>query len=382
MQNLASIALSDTLRGLRGELSARKFAERAPRCMVAVMATALAIYLARWLGLHEIWWSAVCAFAITGQDMKTSLNQGTQQMLGTLGGTAFGAILANHVGSEPGLFVLSITCIAATGLYLATSRASSYMWILSTSLAIYVIVSNHASVGERTTLMAETLSWNAIVGSAAYWGVNRVFNRFTTSIGLPSASPVSAFPSPPSAPFDVAFLRKRNVFAGTLTTSILAYFAYRYPADGFAQAMTTALVILVVPLDIHRDRSMYMVAMRLVHRLLGCLLGSVIACVVLPVATDNMLCCAIALCFAIWFSCHLRFGDSSIAYAGTQFGAVVILAFVHDSIWFSDEAGLAYARLAGIVSGAIALTVVLVVVGSLFSYARFARTEAPKCKSA
>src|ERR1700735_2210804 len=89
-QNLIWTALSDTLRALRSELSREKALEHAPKCMAAVIATALAVYVSHWLGLREIWWSAVCAFAITGQDMRTSLNQGAQQILGSVGGTVVG----------------------------------------------------------------------------------------------------------------------------------------------------------------------------------------------------------------------------------------------------------------------------------------------------
>jgi Fusaric acid resistance protein-like len=371
MQNLVGTVLSDTLRALRSELSCERGLEHAPKCTAAVIATALAVYVSHWLGLREIWWSAVCAFAITGQDMKTSLNQGMQQILGTVGGTAVGLVLSYYVVANVGLFVISITCVAAIGLYLATSRAASYMWILATALAIYVISAAHSSTG--TLAIARALSANAIVGTAAYWGVNQVYNRVMSAAGLLRATPEAVPAMPSGASFDIAFVRARNVLVGTLTTSVLAYLAYRYPVDGFAQAMTTALVILVIRLDVHRDRSTYVVVLRMFHRLLGCFLGSVMACVALPIASGNMFYCTIALCIAIWFSCHLRFGDTNIAYAGTQSGAVVILAFVHDQIWFSDQTGLAYARLTGIASGTIALAIMLAVVGSLFSCSRFSK---------
>jgi hypothetical protein len=52
---------------------------------------------------------------------------------------------------------------------------------------------------------------------------------------------------------------------------------------------------------------------------------------------------------------------------------VIILAFVHDQIWFSDQTSLAYARLTGIASGTIALVLVLAVVGGLLSRSRFSK---------
>jgi hypothetical protein len=370
MQNLLLTTLVRTLSALRGELSLDRAVARAPKCIAAVTATVLAAYLAYWFGLHEIWWSAVCAFAITGQDEKTSLNQGSQQIAGTIGGTALGLIVSRFVDGEPSFFILSITSIAATGLYLATSRTAGYMWILSTSLAIYVIAATRTNPDTSTIAMVEALSLDAVVGSVTYWAVNGLYNRVISEAALPESAALLASPVIVSTPFNMTFLRVRNVFAGTLTTSVLAYFAYRYPVDGFAQAMTTAVVILVVPLHVHRDRSMYMVVSRMFHRFLGCLLGSVMAYFVIPIAAGNAACCTIALCFVIWISCHFRFGDSSIAYVGTQSGAVIILAFVHDTVWFNDMIGVAYGRLIGIVAGTIALAIVLVIVGA-FSYPRF-----------
>jgi uncharacterized membrane protein YgaE (UPF0421/DUF939 family) len=375
MKDLALIVLSETLRGLRGELSVARLIDRAPACVAAVAAIVLAAWLAHWCGLHEIWWSAVCAFAITGQDRKTSLNQGIQQILGTAGGTAFGLMLSRYVDSASVLFVVSITCIATVGLYMATSRAASYMWILATSLAIYMIVSSHASPDASGIATAKALSLNAVIGSITYWCVNGIVSRVRIGTGSPRTEDVASSTAIATTRFDVTLLRARNVFAGALTTCMLAYFAWRYPVDGFAQAMTTALVILVVPLHIHRERSMYMVVLRMFHRLLGCLLGSVIGCVLLPVAATNAIYCTVALCAAIWFCCHLRFGGAGIAYAGTQAGAVVILAFVHDNVWFNDMVDIAFERLIGIVAGTIALALVLAMVSSVISGSRFSRAS-------
>jgi hypothetical protein len=77
--------------------------------------------------------------------------------------------------------------------------------------------------------------------------------------------------------------------------------------------------------------------------------------------------CVIALFALLWLACHFRFGNLNISYAGTQCGAVVILAFVHDRTWLSDNIQAAFSRLFGVMAGIVVLTMVLAVAGRAFS---------------
>jgi len=53
----------------------------------------------------------------------------------------------------------------------------------------------------------------------------------------------------------------------------------------------------------------------------------------------------------------------------------VILAFVHDNVWFNDMVDIAFERLIGIVAGTIALALVLAMVSSVISGSRFSRAS-------
>ncbi len=367
MQNIALTAVSNTLRGFRNEVSLSKVLKRAPKCADAMLSTILAVYVAHWIGLGEIWWAAICAFSLTGLDLKAAANQGIQQIAGTICGAALGWVLSQYVASQIGWFVFSITCLSATGLYLATSRAASYMWILCTALAIFMIAAVHAHSETNPLAVVEALCINAVVGTTAYWAISALSRSVLRTPDHPkdvaAVSPDASFATSP----DRTLSRLRHTVAGAATLSVLAYLAYRYPLDGFAQAMTTALVTLLVPLDVKGAWSLYAVVLRMCHRLLGCFFGSIIVLAVMPFTAGHMLECMIALCISIWLACHFRFGDLNISYVGTQLGAVVILAFVHDTVWLSDDVGVAYDRLIGVASGIVALAVVLALVSSVFS---------------
>lgn len=376
MKNIALTAVLNTLRGFHTELSLAKVFERAPRCADAMLSTVLAVYVAHWIGLGEVWWAAICAFSLTGLELKAAASQGMQQIAGSVCGAFIGWVLSQHVAGEVGLFVVSITCLSVVGLYLATSRAASFMWILCTALAIFMIAAVHAHTETDPLAVVKALSVNAVAGTTAYWmisALSRIVLRLSgrrTGIAAPapSASPVtSASPSGPTLG------RLRHTIVGAATLSVLAYFAYQYPLDGFAQAMTTALVTLLVPLDVRGAWYLDAVVLRMCHRLLGCLFGSVIVLAVMPFTAGHMVYCMIALCASIWVACHLRFADLNISYVGTQLGAVVILAFVHDTVWLSDDVSVAYDRLIGVASGIVALAVVLGLVSSIFSSGPFTR---------
>jgi hypothetical protein len=363
--NIALSVIVNTLHGLRDELTLAKLTGRTRQCTVASLATVATVYIAHWLRLDQIWWPVICAFSLTGLELKASLLQGVQQIAGTLCGAVIGGLLSGYVAEQVGLFVLCVMFLSAGGLYLATSRAASYMWILSTVLAIFMIASAHTRSVLDPQRMVLMLFAGAMVGTAAYWVVCSLADALSRITGHKprAAVPAAAQSAGPGSTLG----RLRHTAAAAVTLSVLAYLVWRYPLEGFAQAMTTALVTLLVPLDVSGAWSPYAVALRMCHRLLGCLAGTVLVLAALPLTAGNMHYCVIALFVLVWLTCHFRFGDLNISYAGTQCGAVVILAFVHDGTWLSDNVQAAFSRLIGVAAGIVVLTMVLAVASRAFS---------------
>jgi hypothetical protein len=373
MSSTLLLALNNTLHAFIGELSWHTLARRTRRCLNAVLATLLAVCAARYFNLPEIWWAAICAFSLTGLALSVALDLGVQQIIGTFGGTVFGYMLSRYAAYDIATFVLLIACLSAAGLYLATKRSAGYMWILATALAIYMMSASHAGGSVDLRVMAEALWINALIGTTAYLFVtalSHVLRSASRRLGQDTASVLQAPHAGVTRPSSEPNLgRVRHTIIGAVTLSILALLAWRYPIDGFAQAMITALVVLVVPVDPHGGWSLYGVVLRMCHRLLGCLAGCVVVFGVVPWVAGSLAYCLVALCVFVWLSSYLRFGHADVSYVGTQLGAVVILAFVHDRTWISDDISVAYHRLLGVVAGNIALAIVLAVVGGVFGLA-------------
>jgi hypothetical protein len=356
------LALRNTFAGFRAELSSRTFLARLRRCTEAVLATLIAIYASRSFGLSEIWWAAICAFSLTGLALGAAFDLGVQQIAGTFGGTVTGVLLSRFAAHDVAQFVLLMACLSAAGLYLATKRSAGYMWILSTALALYIVATTHAQPAADLRGVAQAMWLNALLGTTAYLGVTLLGAGMMSVLGVRDPEAEAASPAVVHALTDRTLGRVPHTLIGAITLSVLAYFAWRYPADGFAQAMTTAIVVLMVPVDAQGTWSLYSVVQRMCHRLLGCALGFFVVFGVLPLTAGSVASCLLAVGVFVWLSCYLRFGHSNISYAGTQFGAVVILTFVHDRLWLSDDVGLAYQRLVGIVAGNVALAIILLLV--------------------
>jgi len=124
----------------------------------------------------------------------------------------------------------------------------------------------------------------------------------------PESGPVMAH-----APTGDEFDRVRHAMIGAIALSALAYLTSRYPPDGFPQAMTAALVVLMVPVDAHGTWLPYRVVQRMCHRLLGCGLGCVVVLAVLPLTAGSLTYSLIAVCLLLWLACYVHFGHCDIS---------------------------------------------------------------------
>lgn len=154
--------------------------------------------------------------------------------------------------------------------------------------------------------------------------------------------------------------RATHRLIGTITFGVLSCLAWCYPLDGFPQAMTTALVVLMVPVSAQGARSPYQVVQRMCHRLLGCARGCLVVFAVFPSTAGSITDCLLAVCIF------------DISYVGTQLGTLIIQAFVHDGVRLSDNVAVAYHRLIGIAAENVALAVTLIVV-TVISFRQFGR---------
>lgn len=139
---------------------------------------------------------------------------------------------------------------------------------------------------------------------------------------------------------------------------ILASLAYAWNLPGFAQAMVTAIAVLILPASALGTPTRKPIAERMTQRLLGCLLAGGVSLALLPLLGDHAFACVIALCAGVWPGCHVQTGTQGASYVGRQFGIAFIMVFVQDHHWSADPMP-ALTRFAGILCGIAVLSAVM-----------------------
>jgi len=153
-------------------------------------------------------------------------------------------------------------------------------------------------------------------------------------------------------------MRKRLAWQGAWSVMILASLAYTWNLSGFAQAMVTAVAVLILPASALGKPTRKPVAERMIQRFIGCLLAGAVSLALLPLVGDNALACMVALCAGVWMGCHVQTGTQGASYVGRQFSIAFIMVFVQDHHWSSDPMP-ALMRLVGILGGIVVLSAVM-----------------------
>jgi hypothetical protein len=141
---------------------------------------------------------------------------------------------------------------------------------------------------------------------------------------------------------------------GALAIVILAALTYILHLPGFAQAMVTAIAVLILPAGLPADRTRQPVMEKMVQRVAGCLLAGALAVALLPLVQGQAILCVLTLSVGVWTGCHVQTGREGASYVGRQFTIAFIMVFVQDHHWSADPLP-ALMRLSGILTGIVAL---------------------------
>jgi hypothetical protein len=178
----------------------------------------------------------------------------------------------------------------------------------------------------------------------------------------PASGTAAAVAASHAAPIPPATTRHTRAVIGAqagVSGAILAGLAYAFELPGFAQALVTAIAVLILPAASLAGRPLASVAQRMVQRVAGCLLAGVCGVALLPLTNGHTAPCLLALSAGVWAGCHVQTGSEGASYIGRQFAIAFIMVFVQDHQWSADPVP-AMLRLAGISAGIAVLTCVMV----------------------
>lgn len=349
--------------------------ERATFGAEAMLSVALSVAAANALHLTDTWWAAISGFAVMQTSFAGSVQRAAHRILGTLIGAALGTVVGPLIGDRPWLFVPVLGAIGGVTVYQANGPRAAYAWVLGGVTALMVTYEAHKLASLRSTesfaalrvaeVMVGTLAC-LLVASVFHFGPKQYAKHRPQSVSSgASAAGESAAPCAPVPPLPPETLRPTRMllgWQGALAIAILAVLTYVLHVPGFAQAMVTAIAVLILPAGLSADRTQQPVMEKMVQRVAGCLLAGSLGVALLPLMQGQAILCMLALSAGVWIGCHVQTGREGASYVGRQFTIAFIMVFVQDHHWSADPVP-ALMRLSGILTGIVVLAAVMLATG-------------------
>lgn len=307
---------------------------RAREPLKAVLSVLLAVTVAAVLRLDDLSWAAFSGYMVMRADLAESIPRGLMRTAGTVGGALVGLLLAPTVADTPVLLMLGLFAVSWIGTFQALTSRYSYAWLFFGLTAGLVMTEALAAPG-NVVHFAGTRVAEIVAGTGSCLIVASLF----ASAGAPAGTGAPRNPAPTS-PFtglrdavQEAWRRENGPLRAHSTRTALAVgllpVVWRwFSIEDFSQTAVTSYVVMIVPAAAVLERRHSTIYERMVHRTLGCLLGSGTAIVCLGILSNFMLPGILALCAGIWIGYHIQIGTEGISYLGTQFVLGFLITFI------------------------------------------------------
>jgi uncharacterized membrane protein YccC len=323
---------------------ARFTGHRASYCTRTALSVVLAVTLAQWASLDDVWWAAISGFMASQATRPASFQRsivriGATAAGATIGFVAMGLVAYDHVAL---CFFLFVT--GTIGVLGMSVSEHGYAWLLGGLTANMVVMMAMNDPAQTPFIALDRLA-EVTLGCLA-----------AAVMALMLAPPVKDAPAAVHAPGWTDLLGARwpaveHGLRSGITIMLLPVIWNLFDLPSLSQMAITVVAVMAVPVALDDPRAAGRTVIgRAELRLLGCLCGGVfgLACLALPVDVYPLW---LAVLFAgVWICAHVGTSERSISYAGIQACIVFIVTLVQgpgppDSILPGVE------RFAGITGG-------------------------------
>jgi uncharacterized membrane protein YccC len=311
--------LADIAREIR---EARLTGHRAAYCTRTALSVVLAVTLAQWASLEDVWWAGISGFMASQATRPASIQRsivriGATAAGATIGYFAMGLIAYDHVALCLFLFVSGT--IGVLGMSVSDH---GYAWLLSGLTANMVIMMAMNDPSQTYAIAVGRLE-EVTVGCAA-----------AAAMALTLSPPAGDAPAASPAPGWTDLLGARwpaveHGLRSGVTIMLLPVIWNLFDLPSLSQMAITVVAVMAVPVALDDPRAAGRTVIgRAELRLLGCLCGGVVgvACLALPV--DNYPLWLTVLFAGVWICARVGSSERSISYAGIQACIVFIVTLV------------------------------------------------------
>lgn len=314
--------IGDTLVGYGRELA--ELGEdpvRTRQGIVAACSVMLATYLALLLEVQSPWWAAISGFMSLMSTGGGSVRRGLLRLSGTAAGALLGFIMARWLPYDH--FALYLFLAATTMLGVIAMQVSPHglAWLFLTITSTMVLLDGLSNPEQSVT--------------TAYYRLFEVGIGVTATIIVANLLQDWHREPPPQAPGWRHLLGAQwpavlhGIRSAIAVDAVLAIWILIDLPEVAEMAITVAVVMSApIVADAGGLGTRHAVAVRSLHRFMGCLLGGLMALGCLALDVDSFIWWLAMIGGAVWVGMQVQMGKHGVGYVGTQAAFVFIVTLI------------------------------------------------------
>ncbi len=310
----------------------------------------LAILLGHLAGVQHVGWAAFSGYIVMRSNVRDSFARGCLRVLGTCIGAGCALLVLHYLHLQTHAQAVLLGIVGSLTLYLTLVGRHGYAWLLG-GLTYAMVILAGLQTPDKIELFAWSRLLEVLLGTSACVLVSALSTYAIRNRWLPKAPD-----TPTSEPLALALWQTsalRHALQGGLALALLSLMAGWKIGVDISQAAITILAVMVVPLDRLSEASKA-VSRRLLHRMLGCLLGGGLAALLLLLGQGSLWLILAGVAIGVLIGRHIENGPLGIGYLGMQFALAFLVVMVPDHYDHIDPV-VSMERLGGILLGFIVL---------------------------
>ena len=289
--------------------------------IVAACSVMLATFLALLLEIQSPWWAAISGFMSLMSTGGGSVRRGLLRLTGTAAGALLGFIMARWLPYDHFALYLFLAAITMLGVIAMQVSPHGLAWLFLTITSTMVLLEGLSNPEQAVTVV--------------------YYRLFEVGIGVMSAIIVANLlqdwhrEPPPQAPGWRHLLGAQwpallhGIRSAIAVDAVLAIWILIDLPQITEMAITVAVVMSApIVADAGGLGTRHAVAVRSLHRFMGCLLGGITALACLSLDVDSFIWWLAMIGAAVWIGMHIQMGKHGVGYVGTQAAFVFIVTLI------------------------------------------------------
>jgi uncharacterized membrane protein YccC len=295
-------------------------------CVLSVL---LAIAFSHALGAENVGWAAFSGYMVMRSHVAESFTRGVLRITGTVIGAGAALLLAPVLLPYP--LPMSLALLAGGGitLYFAIVGHRAYAWLFTGLTFMMVLIEGMERAQEPISRFASTRILEVVAGTAACLLVSAVSTwTIRRKLPNPDRAQIAAADRPATRWYPAV---ARHAFIGAVALALIPWVWQWLGIESLSQSSITVFAVMLVPAASLEEGTLNPISSRLMHRLIGCVAGGLLAGAVLLLSHHSPLLMTLGLCAGVVIGRHVQNGPPSISYVGLQFTLTFLVVLVPDN---------------------------------------------------